>query len=178
MLARQDVIFLEDRIKQSYDNRLAALKKGAAGILLVELIVAMGILALVLMSSITGLLAANRQAAAYRALTAARMVVERNIETALALTWDGQNVPAILATTAAAGSVYDEDGGGDGLVNIMVQNNAGTNLLIKGTLTRIVVAETNPQNANIRRVTFKLAYKFRGKDYSVSMTTLRAIDDF
>lgn len=149
-----------------------------SGIMLVELMVAAGILALVLMSSISGLLSANRQAAAYRAMTAARLIVERNIENALALTWDSTEIPAILGTTSASGLVYDDDGGGDNLVNIMVQNSAGTNVLVKGTLTRIVTLEPNPQNAPIRRVTFRLNYKFRGRDYAVSMTTLRAIDDF
>jgi type II secretory pathway pseudopilin PulG len=146
--------------------------------MIVEMVVAMGIMALVLMSSITGLLSANRQAAAHRALTAARMIVERNIESALAVTYDASTTPAILATTSAAGAVYDDDGGGDNLVNILVQNTAGTNILLKGTLTRIVTMEANSQNAPIRRITFRLAFNYRGRNYTTEMTTLRAIDDF
>ena len=140
--------------------------------------VAVSILALVIMSSITGLLMANREAAAYRALSAARLVVERNIETALAVTYDATTTPAILATTTATGSVYDDDGGGDNLVNLLVQDTAGTNIVLKGTLTRIVVAEPNAQNSPIKRITFRLNFTFRGRPYATEMTTLRAIDDF
>src|SRR6185369_7820744 len=98
------------------------LRKGRAGVMLVEVLVAAGILALVLMSSITGLLSANRQAAAYRALTAARVVVERNIENTLAVSFDSANTPAILQLTSASGVVYDDDGGGDNKVNLLVQS--------------------------------------------------------
>jgi len=147
-------------------------------VMLVELLVAAGILALVLMSSITGLLSANRQAAAYRALTAARVVVERNIENTLAVSFDSVNTPAILQLTSASGVVYDDDGGGDNKVNLLVQSVDGTNVVLKGTLTRTVVAEPNPQNATIRRITFRVDFTFRGRDYSTSMTTLRAVDDF
>jgi hypothetical protein len=146
--------------------------------MIVELLVAMGIMALVLMSSITGLLTANRQAAAYRALTAARMIVERNIEAVLAVSYDSSNTPAILAVTSSSGQVHDDDGGGDNNVNIFVQNSAGTNILLKGTLTRIVVAQSNPQGATIRRVTFRVNFNYRGRDYATQMTTFRAIDDF
>jgi hypothetical protein len=63
-------------------------------------------------------------------------------------------------------------------VNLLVQNATGSSVILKGTLTRIVTAEPNPQNATIRRVTFRCDFNFRGRDYSTSMTTLRAIDDF
>ena len=146
--------------------------------MLVEILVAAGILSTVLLGSITGLLAANRQAAAYRALTAARVVVERNIEATLAASFDSVNVPAILQTTSPSGVVYDDDGGGDNLVSLLIQNSDGTNTMLKGTLTRFVAAETNPQNAPIRRITFRVDFTFRGRPYTYSMTTLRAIDDF
>jgi hypothetical protein len=148
------------------------------GIMIVELLIAMGILALVLMSSMAGLLNANRQAAVHRTLTAARQIVMRNIEMSLAVGYGSSEVPSILATTVASGVVYDDDGGGDNKVNILVQNNAGTNVLLQGVLRRTVVAEVNPQSATILRVTFSLTYNFRGRDYTTAMTTLRAIDDY
>src|SRR5262245_24086645 len=99
---------------------LRTLRQGrrAAGMAIVEMLIAMGIMAFVLLSSITGLLNSNRQAAAYRAMTAARVIVERNIETALATTWNATTTPAILATTSTSGLVYDDDGGNDNQVNI------------------------------------------------------------
>jgi len=157
---------------------LPVVNKRNGGFGLTEQVVAMGILAIVIAGAIAGLLQANRQATIYRAQTAARAVVERNIETALNVTYDSVTTPAILAITAATGSVYDDEGDGDNLVDIVVQDSAGTNKMIKGTLTRIVLAEGNPQGAPIRRVTFSLTYALRGKSYTTSMTTLRAIDDF
>ena len=154
----------------------ASKRRGAFG--LTEQIISMGILALVLAASIVGMLQSNRQAAIYRALTAARAVVERNIENALNVTYDSVTTPAILATTAAGGVVYDDEGDGDNLVDIVVQDSAGTNKLIKGTLTRTVLMEANPQSAPIRRITFSLTFAMRGRNYTTSMTTLRAIDDF
>ncbi len=146
--------------------------------MLVEVLVAITVLALVLMSSITGLLTANRQAAAYRALTAARLVVERNIEAALAASYDASSTPAILATTSASGVVYDDDGGSDNQVSLLVQNAAGTTTVLKGVLTRIVTTEPNSLNTTIKRITFRCTFTFRGRNYSTEMTTLRAIDDF
>jgi hypothetical protein len=153
-------------------------KRSMGGVMVIELLISMGILALVLTSSMAGLLNANRQAAVHRTLTAARAIVLRNIETALAVSYSSDDVPAILAITAAAGVVYDDDGGSDNKVNILVQNTAGTTVLLQGVLTRTVLAETNPQSAAIRRITFSLAYTFRGRNYTTAMTTLRAIDDY
>lgn len=157
---------------------LRPLRSEFRGVAVVELMIALGILAMVLMSSITAFLTSNRQAAAHRALTAARMIVERNIESALAVSFDSTNTPAILATTTATGQVYDDDGGGDSKVNILVQNSSGSNVLLKGTLTRIVLPETNPQGAMIRRITFRVTFNLRGREYSTQMTTFRAVDDF
>ena len=160
-------------------RRLVSLRKklrSAFGI--AEQVVAMAIVATVLVASVAGLLQSNRQAAVYRALTAARAVVERNIENALNVTYNSTATPAILATTAAGGVVYDDEGDGDNLVDIVVQDSTGTNKLIKGTLTRTVVAEANPQSASIIRITFSVTFTMRGRNYTTAMTTLRAIDDF
>jgi hypothetical protein len=35
----------------------------------------------------------------------------------------------------------------------------------------------NPNNAQIRRVTFSLTYNYLSRPYTVQMSTLRAIDD-
>src|SRR5688572_25321029 len=105
-----------------------------SGILIVEMVVAMGVLAIVLSSAIGGLLVTNRNAAANRALTAARLIVERNGERALSVSFAGETVPLILSTTSPEGAVWDDDGGGDGLVRILVQNATGTVTHLNGTL--------------------------------------------
>jgi len=39
-----------------------------------------------------------------------------------------------------------------------------------------VLAEANADSADIRRVTFRLAYTYRRHTYSYDMTTLRTVD--
>ena len=53
---------------------------------------------------------------------------------------------------------------------------SGTDATVRGTLTRIVLAEANADSADIRRVTFRLDYVFRRHTYSYEMTTLRTLD--
>ncbi len=115
----------------------------------------------------------NRRAAASRLLTNARVIVERNIAQALSVPFTTTAQPAILATTVAAGVTYDDDGNGDNQVNLMVQDSSGT-VQIKAVLTRIVTAVANPENADLRRVTFRVAYAYRTKNYTFEMTTVRA----
>ncbi len=139
---------------------------------------AMGLIMLIALSTTQTFLVSNRLAATNRVLTAARTIIQRNLDTALSLRFDSSTVPAVLAITPASGTVYDDDGGGDNQVNILIQKTGSTQTtLLKGTLTRIVLAESNPQGADIRRITFRLAYTFQRRNFSVDMTAMRAIDD-
>jgi hypothetical protein len=110
-----------------------------------------------------------------RTLTCARAVVQRNIDTAMGVPFTSALQPTILAITSASGAVYDDDGGGDNLVNIALMRD-GTTGWLKGTLTRTVVAEANAEGADIRRITFSVSYIYRGRPYSFAMTTLRTLD--
>jgi len=143
------------------------------GFTLVQVMVACAIIVIVGLASIQALVLMNRKAAVMRTMTNARAVVQRNIDTALTVPFTATLTPAILAMTP--GSVYDDDGGGDNLVNIALQR-SGTTAWIKGTLTRTVTAESNPESVDIRRVTFSVSYSYRGRPYSFSMTTLRTQD--
>jgi type II secretory pathway pseudopilin PulG len=149
-----------------------------AGFGLLEAIMAMSLILLISLSATQTLLFSNRNAATSRVLTAARTIVQRNLDTAMSLRFDGSTAPAVLAITPAAGQVYDDDGTADNLVNILTEKTGSTQtVLVKGTLTRIVAAEPNPQNADIRRVTFRLTYPFQRRNFVVEMTSLRTIDD-
>jgi len=150
-------------------------RRGPAGIALVQVIVAMGMIVVCGAGALRALIEMNRNAAAMRALAQARAIVQRNIDSALGVPFDATNSPAVLAITASSGSVYDDDGGGDNLVNISV-GRSGTGAVARGTLTRIVTAQSNPDNADIRRVTFRLNYTFGPRPYSFEMTTIRAKD--
>ena len=136
-----------------------------------EAVVAMGIMVTAYMIASQSLLFMNRAAALSRLRTNARIVVERYILQALSIPYTGTSAPAILGITT--GAVVDDDGGADGLTNIMTQDSTGP-VLVKGTLTRIVTAVANTYSADIRRVTFRLNYAYAGKNYTYEISTIRA----
>lgn len=150
-------------------------KARCAGFSIVQAVIAMGIISIAGAAGIMALVQLNNKAAAMRTLNNARAVVQRNIDTALAVSFSATLQPAILAVTSTTGSVYDDDGGGDNLVTIVTPKNAG-GLTLKGTLTRIVTAQTNLDSADIRRITFRIDYTVKGRPYSYAITTLRGSD--
>ncbi len=137
---------------------------------------AAAVLALVAVGASHALLTANRLAAASRVLTGARAVLQRNIDNALSVTFSQASTPAILAITPATGQTYDDDGGFDNTIQIAVQDN-GTAVVASGVLTRIVTAVANADNADIRQITFRITYTYMGRTQTLSMTTMRSIDD-
>ena len=157
-------------------RRLGILRslKTSAGILLIEAVVAAAALALVIVGASQALLIANRIASASRILTAARSVVQRNIDTATT-TFTQASTPTILAYPANA-VVWDDDGGADNIVQIQLQDN-NTAVVASGVLRRTVTALANADNAVVLQVTFTLTYTYRGRTDIVSMTTIRARDD-
>jgi len=153
------------------------IRHGAAAFSLVEVMVAMGLLLITIVAPAQAMLVSNRLAASNRVMTAARAIVQRNIDTALTLRFDSTMVPSILGFSAGAN--HDDEGDGDGSVSILTQKDASGNLVpvIKGTLRRKVTAVSNPQSADIRRVEFRLTYTFQNRNYAVEMSTVRTIDD-
>lgn len=145
------------------------------GFTLIEVVVAATILCVVALVSIQAMLLSNRWAATSRLKTNARTVVQRNIDRALTLPFSASQVPALLAITSASGEVYDDDTTNNGLVEVMVQTAGGT-VIVPGTLTRTVTAVTNTENADIRRVTFSVAYTYRNRSHTYQMETLRTRD--
>lgn len=150
-----------------------------AGVSLVEVMVALGLLAMTIVASTQALLVSNRLAASNRLSTAARAIVQRNIDMALSVRFDSYTTPSILGITPESGVTYDDEQDGDGSVTILTQKNASGNLvpLVKGTLHRKVTAISNTQGADIRRVEFRLTYAFQNRNYAVEMATVRSIDD-
>jgi hypothetical protein len=146
-----------------------------AGIALIQVIMAMGIIALCGAAGLRALIEINRKAASMRTLNQARAIVQRNIDSALGVPFSRTMTPAILAITPATGTTYDDDGNGDNLEDIVV-GRSGAGAVVRGTLTRIVTAHPNPDNVDIRRVTFQLTYTYRLKSYTFEMSTIRAAD--
>jgi type II secretory pathway pseudopilin PulG len=151
----------------------------SGGFGLLETIIAMSLIMLIAVSTTQAFLVSNRRAATNRALTAARTIVQRNLDLAMSVRFENKTLPPILALTAPAGAPYDDDENAtDTKVNLLIQKTGNVqNVLVKGDLIRIVQAETNTQGADIRRVTFRLTFNFQRRDFLVEMTTFRAIDD-
>ncbi len=160
-------------------RRIPRLFRQVSGIALLEVMVSMGLVMLISVTATSSILTINRISARNRVLTAARAVVQRNIDNTLSLTWDSSVEPAVLGITAASGVAYDDDAGGTtGMVNLMIQKNGNSQvILLQGNLMRIVTAVTNSEGADIRRITFRLTYNYQKVDYVVEMTTMRTIDD-
>lgn len=167
------VVYSKTRSAQS-------LCRQTAGAALVEVIVALGLLTLMVVSSTQALMQANRQSAIMRTITAARGIVQRNIDTALTVGWNFSTAPPILALTPAPGTPYDDDAppasNTDNVVQIAVMED-GTTTTVPGTLWRIVTAVPNADGAQIRHITFRLDYTYLSRPYSIQMVTERAIDD-
>lgn len=158
-----------------------------SGIALIEVVVASALTIMVAVAITHLFLTSTKIASSNRVLTAARAIVQRNLDNAMALRWDSSTVPSILAITSGA-IVYDDDGvtkDADGnvltnKVSLVAQTNSDgtqTFTVIPGTLTRQVVAVSNTLGANIRRITFRLTYTFQGRNQTVEMSAIRAIDD-
>lgn len=163
-------------LPNSLPGKRHLLLRSQAGVTVLEVAVAMAFLATIIVGSTHALLFSNRQAATARLATAARAIVQRNIDNALDVSFRTTAVPPVLVTTSTGGATYDDDGGGDNVVKIAMQENQ-TTVHTTGTLTRIVTAMANTDGADIRNVTFRLAYQFRGRNYTTEMTTQRSLDD-
>lgn len=158
-----------------------------AGFALVEVIVAVMLLTLTIIVSTQAMLQSNREAGAMRTMAAARGIVQRNIDTALSVTWDSTMQPAPAVPTEpeilglTAGANYDDDGplGNSAPNNVAIasnQDDATAAGPVLGTLTR-QVTDVSTGGALLRQITITLNYTYRSRPYSIQMTTERAIDD-
>lgn len=154
------------------------------GFSLVEVLFAMTFYIFLGAAVISSLLTSQRFATRARLLTNARVIVQRNIDAATGVAFSGtSSTPAILAITDPAGVVCDDDGGtGTPVENIQVLR-SGTNILVTGTLRRIVTAEpvivtgtASDGSVAVRRVTFQIDYDYLSNHYTHSETTLRSAD--
>jgi len=152
------------------------------GFTLMEVVFAMAFSIFLGAAIITSLMTSQRFAARARLLTNARAIVQRNIDAASGVVFSGtSSTPAILAITSGTGVVCDDDGGAPG-ENIQVLQ-SGTNVLVTGTLMRIVTAEpviitgtASDSSVVVRRVTFQINYNYLSLPYTYSETTLRSAD--
>jgi hypothetical protein len=140
---------------------------------LVEVAIAVALLGLVAAAAIATLASLNKNAVATRVMTSAREIVQRNVENAVGAPFNSSTTPNILGITAATGVTWDDSGGTNPVTVYSSRDGTST---ISGTLKRIVLAESNPASADLRRVTFHLDYAMFGRPMSYEMSTIRAMD--
>lgn len=150
------------------------LRTSAQAFTIVEVVVATAVLMLVSAGGMAALLSINRNAASTRLFTSARAVVQRNIDTALAVPFTSSIQPALLATTSGA-VVYDDDGGGDNVIDLMTASDGAT-VPVRGILYRDVSVLSDASGAELRRVTLRLDYTYLRRNFSYQMSTVRARD--
>ncbi len=183
---------------------IPSLRSTIAGITIVEAVTAMAITAIISAAAIGSLLTAQALAARARLMTNARVVVQRNIDTALSIPFSGINPPEILQVTNGAWEIYEETFDSDASAsptptpsptpspgpspaptpapNTTVALNSEGDPIVLGTLTRLVTDLPSGQLPNdvpgviIRKVTFRIQYTYLNRSYQYEMTTLRAQD--
>lgn len=152
--------------------------KRLSGFTFLEVIAAMTVSLVLGVVIIGGLMTAQRYAASTRLSTNARLLLQRHLDTALNVKFTSASTPDILTlTTGEKGEIYTAlaTSGTNQAVPIAMDNSGGA--YVSGTLYRKVVMESNPANADIRRVTFTVEYHFQGRDHSHSLTSIRSRDD-
>ncbi|MGZ5023619.1 MAG: hypothetical protein ACXWGY_03680 [Chthoniobacterales bacterium] len=140
---------------------------------LVEVAIAVALLSLVAAAAIATLATLNKNAVTTRVMTSAREIVQRNVEAAVGAPFNSSTEPNILKTTSATGVTWDDSGGTNPVIVYSSRDGTST---ISGTLKRIVLAESNPASADLRRITFHLDYSMFNRPMSYEMSTIRAMD--
>ncbi|MEO7931853.1 MAG: prepilin-type N-terminal cleavage/methylation domain-containing protein [Chthoniobacterales bacterium] len=155
----------------------ARFPKKNAGFTIIEVAVAVTLLALFGMAGIDALLTLNRDAGSLRVMSAAREVVQRNMEMAMTVPFDSSNIPAILAVNTGTGWNETSDVSLGSAPIALITARDGT-VLVTGTLKRTVALFSgSTYNANTRRITFTLDYSINGKSKpSYTLTSIRSPD--
>jgi type II secretory pathway pseudopilin PulG len=144
-----------------------------AALTLVEVVVAFVLIGVASATAYLGFDMLNRQSAYARLFTNATAIAQNEIEL---FQTDGPFNPQW-------NQVPDElTVGTQQIPNVIIYTDPDNdNVVVTGTLTRQVsdpgfTAGTPPVNLNVRRVTVKLTYNYRGRNFTVMMDTMRASD--
>jgi type II secretory pathway pseudopilin PulG len=145
----------------------------SGGFTLAEVIVAAGILAVFVSSSLIATTQMNRLAAVARLRTLAMAIAQQKIDAIATVSWGVASArPALLAAgTSTENNLPLDD---DSFNNQSGLGSAFTSLDLRVSATR----STQITNVTTRTVSavVTVTYVFRGSTYAVSLTTLRATD--
>ncbi len=156
-------------------NSLTRVRRSTGGFMLVEHIVAAGMIVVFAVSALVALVQANRFANASRLQAIALAVAQQRIDEILTTSWNSATGrPAVLATgtrteanlplnndslaSASAGTL-------SAFSNLDAQVNASR-------ITQVIDVSSRQVRANVN-----VTYQYRGRNYSVALGTLRAIDE-
>ncbi len=152
------------------------------GFTLVETVATMAVIAILGASLMVGLLAAHRHVAMARAITASRIILQRNIDRAMGVPFfSNMTRPEVLAQTSNK-TLYSHEGVGTQTTLPILTSNDGT-VLLSGTLYRTVVNEPIPSELSdvagtrLLRITFDLHYHYLRRNHVQSLSTIRSQDD-
>lgn len=154
-----------------------AARAASAGVMLVEVLLAVGVIGIAASVSIQALLMFNRNAAVARVANNAKEVVQRNMELALRQPLSSTSIPDGLVTTGTAGVKWNDTGGTTAVPLLLGRD--GVTVLVSGTLSRTVSlwnAKDSTDNAITRRVTFRIDYTLMGRPMSYQLTSIRSPD--
>jgi prepilin-type N-terminal cleavage/methylation domain-containing protein len=144
---------------------------------LIEIVIALAVLGTMSAGCYIGFNAINTYAVSSRLYTEAQTVCQNQIDLILSkepfdVTTTPQKIPSVLAlgtTTTPNVFIYQDPVTG----NVVVTGNMNTTVTDMGS-TMTFAGMT--ANLNVRRATVTVSYTYRGKDYNVSMDTIRTAD--
>jgi type II secretory pathway pseudopilin PulG len=145
------------------------------GFTLAEVIIAGAVLALFIVGSVSAMAQINRWASVARLRTLALAVTQQKIDQIMTTSW---SVLAPTPTVLTAGTTTETNLplNNDSFNNETGLSSAFSNLDTPESVTRVTQV-TSLATRTVRAVV-TVTYTYRGRAYSVSMTTLRASDDF
>ena len=149
-------------------------KGGPAGLALVEVVIAGGILALFIAASVGAMTQINRWASAARLRTLALAVAQQRLDAVLTVPWQVRGTrPALLAAGTATENALPLN---DDSFNVAGLGSAFTSLGTPVVATR--TTQITDVSARLARADVTVTYSYRNRPYTISLTTLRTTDDF
>jgi len=146
-----------------------------AAFTLAEVMVALGLFGITASAAVSAMLKMNNNAALSRLQTGASTVAQNQIDLALSDSpfnpQKNQIPPALTIGTTSAGSATTP--------TVAVYTDPKTGHRVLGWMTTVVADTGSTLNGNVLhifRVTVTVSYKFKGRQYGVSMSTIRCSD--
>jgi len=150
-------------------------RRGLNGFTLAEVVIALAVLATMAAGCYTGFNSLNAYAVGSRLYSEAQTCAQNQIDLILSkepFDITNNKIPSVLAlgtTTTPNVFIYKDPVTG----NVVVTGTMTTTVTDMGTTMTFAGATSS---LNIRRATVTVSYSFRGKNYSVSLDTMRTAD--